>query len=413
MTREGNIFNYIHILVKWRKFIILNFVIVCILAAGISLILPKWYTATTTILPPEEQTYEIGLPSMMANLPLGGINIPGITTPGAIYVAILESRTVREGVIRKQGLLEIFKSRNMEEAVNILLERTNIAISDEGIIELRVTARTPQRAADIANTYIEEMDRKNTELNVAQAMNNRVFIEERLSENKEALRIAEENLRQFQEKHKAISLPEQTAMAIEGAAKVIGEIQALEVKRDVMLATMKLTNPKVVQVQTQIDALQKQLDRMEFGIEDDLETANSGQANRKKEIYVPFAKVPSVGLELARLTRELKIQEVIFELLTSQYEQAKIQEAKDTPTVQVLDPAVPPVKRSKPHRKMIVLLSGAFALLLSCTVGFTIEYYERKKKTGQEEYETIRAILDTVRNDFSRMKSKLMRQKYK
>ncbi|MFQ6093230.1 MAG: Wzz/FepE/Etk N-terminal domain-containing protein, partial [bacterium] len=164
MARETNIFDYLHVLVKWRKLIVLNFLAVSLLAAGISLILPKWYTATTTILPPEEQTSGIGLPSMLANLPLGGLGIPGVTTPAAIYVAILESRTVREGVIKNLDLMEIYKSKNIEEAVRTLGERTDIEISEEGVVQLKATARTPQRAADIANAHIEELDRKNTEL---------------------------------------------------------------------------------------------------------------------------------------------------------------------------------------------------------------------------------------------------------
>ncbi|MFQ6115062.1 MAG: GumC family protein [bacterium] len=404
MARESNIFDYLHVLVKWRKLIVLNFLAVSLLAAGISLILPKWYTATTTILPPEEQTSGIGLPSMLANLPLGGLGIPGVTTPAAIYVAILESRTVREGVIKNLDLMEIYKSKNIEEAVRTLGERTDIEISEEGVVQLKATARTPQRAADIANAHIEELDRKNTELNVAQARNNRIFIEERLAKNRGALEKAEEDLRQFQEKYKAISLPEQTAAAIEAAATVIGEMRTLEVKRDVMLATMKPTNPNVIQIQTQIDALQKQLDRMEFGYGEGLEGSASEETHNQREIYVPFSEVPTVGLELARLTRELKIQEVIFELLTQQYEQAKIQEAKDTPTVQVLDSAVPPERRSRPKRKAIVIVAGIFSLFVSTFCAFLKEYLDRLNRTKSADYQTLKSVSQAIKNDFYKLK---------
>ena len=403
MAQDVNIFDYIHVLVKWRKFILLNFFGVCILAIGLSFILPKWYTATTTILPPEEQSIGLGLPSMLANLPLGEVGIPGLTTPGAMYVAILESRTVGEGVIRKIGLVDIYKSKNMEEALKKLHRKTDIEISDEGVVELRATARTPQRAADIANTYVVELDRKNKELSVTQARNNRVFIDERLTENKGSLRKAEENLRQFQEKHKAIALPEQTAAAIEAAATVMGEMQVLEVKRDVMLATMKPTNPNVVQITTEINALQKQLNRMELGTDKSLEATDSEGLDQSKELYVPFSEVPAVGMELARLMRELKIQEVVFELLTSQYEQAKIQEAKDTPTVQILDTAVPPVKRSRPQRRIIVIVAAFLSLIFSVSYAFLSEYILRLKSDPKVSPKAI-STLDIIHKDLQRIR---------
>lgn len=413
MARDSNIFEYLHVLVKWRKFILLNFLIVCLLAAIISLILPKWYRATTTVLPPEEQTFGMGLSSMLGDLPLGGLGIPGITTPGIMYVAILESRTVRERVVQKLNLMDIYNSKNMEEAVRTLGTRTRVEISEEGVVQLQATDRMPQRAASIANAYVQELDRKNTELNVAQARNNRIFIEERLAQNKEALRTAEEDLRHFQEKYKAISLPEQTAAAIEAAAEVIGEMRTLEVKRDVLLATMKPTNPNVVQVQTQIDALQNQLERMEFGAGGKPESDDSTETDRNSEIYVPFSEVPTIGLELARLMRELKIQEVIFELLTSQYEQAKIQEAKDTPTVQVLDQAVPPEKRTKPKRKVIVIVAGICSFFLSTSYAFLKEYLERLNRTKNTDYQRVRGISQAIRSDLNWLRENILRRKRK
>jgi uncharacterized protein involved in exopolysaccharide biosynthesis len=335
---------------------------------------------------------------MLANIPIGTGAIPGLTTPGAIYVAILESRTVREGVVERVSLVDVYKAENMEEAVEKLSKKTDITISDEGVIELKATARTPRRAAEIANTYIEKLDLKNTELSIAQAKHNRVFIEGRLSENKEALREAEDNFRRFQEKYKAISLPEQTAAAIEAAAVVLGELQALEVQRDVLLVTMRPANPKVVQIQTQMDALKKQLDRMAYGSRDMGEAGDSSTTDH--QLYVPFSDVPAVGLELARLTREFKIQEVIFELLTQQHEQAKLQEAKNTPTVQIIDTAVPPEKRSKPVRSVIVLFGGGLSIVLSLILIAWVEYVHRMRTRNPQEYDKVRGVSEALKKDF-------------
>jgi tyrosine-protein kinase Etk/Wzc len=215
------------------------------------------------------------------------------------------------------------------------------------------------------------------------------------------LRMAEEDLRGFQEQYKAISLPEQTAAAIEAAAKVIGEMQTLEVQKDVMLATMKPTNPKVLQLQAQIEAMQKQLDRMAFG-SDETRPGSTGEESNS-QFYVPFSEVPEVGLELARLMRELKIQEVIFELLTQQYEQAKLQEAKDTPTVKILDSAVPPIKKSRPNRRMLVLLAGLFSLVFSILLAFFSEYV-RKLRTDAQTSATAEGILGALKHDLQNIK---------
>lgn len=413
MTKEASFVDYLHIVIKWRRFILINFFIVCILAAGISLILPKSYTATTTILPSEEQTLGIGLPSMLASLPIGSGMIPGLSTPGALYVAILESRTVKERVVTKLNLMEVYQSKNMEEAVEKLDKNTDIEVSVEGVVALKAMARRPQRAAAIANAYVEELDKKNTELSVAQARHNRLFIEERLNDNKKALRQAEDNYRHFQEKYKAIALPEQTKAAIEAAAKMLGEMQALEVQLDVLLSTMKPTNPKVVQIQKQITALQKQLNRMEYGSENDLEETVVDQEEPNKGLYVPFSKIPNIGLELLRLTRELKIQETIFELLTQQYEQAKIQEAKDTPTVQILDSAIPPFRKSKPRRMIFVFLMGLLALFFSLLFAFSTEYMNRiQKSTGEKDRKAIE-IVNILKKDINSFRNKIFLKKSK
>jgi hypothetical protein len=128
---------------------------------------------------------------------------------------------------------------------------------------------------------------------------------------------------------------------------------------------------------------------------------------------VPLIEVPSVGLELARLTRELKIQEAIFEMLTQQYEQAKIQEAKDTPTVQVLDRAVPPEKRSRPKRKIIVLVAGFLSLFASTLYVFSREYLERLHRAGGEDYHKMRTVTQAITGDLAHLKKVLFRRSHR
>lgn len=378
--REIDLLDYLRVLLKWWKLILFSFIAACLIAGGISFLLPRWYTARTTVLSPQEQVGGLGS-MLLAKVPVGELGIPSVSTPASIYVAILKSRTVCEGVIRKLNLIPVYKAKNLEEAVLTLSRRTRIRISEEGVVQLEVTDRSPQRAADIANTYVEELDRVNTELNVSRARNNRIFIERRLAQNRRDLWAAEEALRRFKEEYKTIALPEQTKAAIEAAAKVKAQIVTAEVELGVMLKTMNPTHPQVLQLQSRINELKKQLAQMEFG---------GTNPNPEDRVYVPLAQVPSVSLELARLTREVKVQEAIFELLTQEYERAKIQEARDTPTIQVLDRAVPPVKSSKPRRRLIVTVAGTISLFGSVLLAFFLEFLRRSREERRVPREPVR-----------------------
>lgn len=393
--------DYVVVLVKWRRLIIRNFLLVCFVMAIISLLLTKWYTAKTAIMPPEEQGTGLSLPAGLSDLPLSSLGLPSLTLPSVMYVAILESRTVSESVITELDLIEVYETDHMEEAVETLQKRIAIDITEEGVVSLTATARSPQLAADIANRFVSELDERNKELNVAQARNKRLFIEERLAKNMTDLRSAEESLREFQEEHKAISLTEQTIAAIEGAAQLIGEMQALEIERDVLLTSMTPTNPAVMKIESTIEAIKKQLHRMDHG--DGIDELPADGVSEEMKFYVPLSEVPQVGLRLARRLRELKVQETIFQLLTQQYEQAKIQEAKDTPTVQILDAAVPPMRKSKPQRALLVLTAGILSIIFTLIFIFSTETYQNIKVNRSTDFEKIEAIRKTIRADLCRI----------
>ena len=150
--REIDLLDYLRVLLKWRKLILSIFIATCVGVGAISFLLPKWYTAKATVLPPQEQVG--GLGSMLAKVPVGGLGISGVPTPASIYVAILKSRTVCEGVIRRLNLIPVYKAKNLEEAVLTLSRRTKIRVSKEGVVQVEVTDGSPRRAADIANAYV-------------------------------------------------------------------------------------------------------------------------------------------------------------------------------------------------------------------------------------------------------------------
>ncbi len=396
--KEVNLWDYLMVLAKWRRMIGLNFIGVCLLVVLISLFLPKWYTATTSILPPQGEGGGLSLPSGLATLASlsGGLSLPGTATPSDVFAAILKSRSVAERVIRVNGLMKVYKAKDLQEAMRTLHSHSNIDVSPEGIIRIEVTEKDPSLAARVANSLVEALDGVNREKSTSRAKSARIFIEKRLDSTKAELKRAEEKLRRFQEVHKAISLSDQTKAAIEKAADLRAEKAVLEIKLGVLRQSMGGIHPQVQRLRTQINEYDKQLRKMEFGGGED-------------DFLLPFSQVPSFALELARLARDLKVEEEIFEFLTQQYEQAKIQEKRDTPTVQVLDEAIPPTQKSKPKRTVLVGLAGLLSLFVGVFLAFGLEYMERV--SSSEESQKISRISSLLREDYLRLRDKLTRKR--
>ena len=396
--REANLWDYLMVLAKWRRMIGFNFIGVCLLVVLISLFLPKWYTASTSILPPEGESGGLTLPSGLATLTSlsGGLSLPGAATPSDVFAAILKSRSVAERVIEKNGLLKVYRTKDLQEAMQTLHSHTNIDVSPEGIIRIKVTEKDPKLAARVANSLVKALDGVNREKSTSRAKSARIFIEERLDSTRAELHRAEERLKEFQEKHQAISLSDQTKAAIEKAADLRAEKVLLEIQLGVLRQSMGNNHPQVQRLRTQIGEYTRQLRRMECG-------------GKGEEFTLPFSQVPFLSLELARLTRNLKVEEEIFELLTQQYEQAKIQEKRDTPTVQVLDEAIPPTQKSKPKRSVLVGLAGLLSLFVGVFLAFGLEYME--KVGSSEDSQKISRISSLLREDYLQLRDKLTRRR--
>jgi uncharacterized protein involved in exopolysaccharide biosynthesis len=304
--------------------------------------------------------------------------LPGATTMSDLYAAILGSGRIRNKIIKKHNLTQIFKTKTMTDTYEQLDEITKTSVSPEGIIFVSVTWFDKQLAADIANSYIDELDKFNTQTAMTVGKRYRIFIEERLSETEDTLAVTEEALRAFQEKHHTVALDIEIQAAIETIAQLKSQIILFEVQKGAWASAGEAGNPYLYNINRELRALKKQLSKIEFG--DKKEQTNEFGAG----FSVPFAQLPEVSLEYARLFRDVKVQEAIYELLTQQYEQAKIMELKDTPTVQLLDRATPPEKRSFPHRTKIVILSAIFGLLLGIFGTFLLDFHEQLKKRPNE-----------------------------
>lgn len=372
----------------------------------ISLCIPNQYTPATTLLPPNPQQdliYGFVNPTIMSSLAgTSGLTtlLAGGSRPADLFAAILGSDRIKGTLIRKHSLRKVFKTKTFHDASKQLDEITKIGVTPEGLITVSVTWYDKYLATDLANSYIEELDKFNTETAMTTGKKYRIFIEERLKENQDSLALAEKNLGEFQEQHKTVALDVEIQTAIETIAKLKGEIIFREVQRGALASASSIENPYLRSITQELKELRKQLAAIEFG-----------EPGKSKDGFgagfsVPFIDLPELALEYARLLRNLKVQETIYELLVQQYEQAKIMEVKDTPSVQVLVKASPPEKKSTPKRSRIVILTAFASLVLSIAGVFVIESIE-KMKANPERYNKWFHIWQKIRSDAQTLKNSI------
>jgi tyrosine-protein kinase Etk/Wzc len=398
-----DILSYLTVLVSYRRFIFLNFVGVCVIVAVISLFLPPWYRATTTILPPQTESLNLGAASSLLGAFSGissSYSLPLMATPSDVYAAILKSRTVTGAVVERESLMTAYQLKSKDAAIKELSSRVAVNVSTEGLITISYEDRNRNRVADVANCFVQELDRVNRETSTSKAKNARIFIEERLAQTQKDLSSAEDNLQKFQENNKTLVLDDQMKSAIQKAADLKAEMVSSEIELNVLSKTMSPFHPQIQSLRSRINEINRQLDLLEWGDQKE-------KPEDKTVLDVSFNQVPSLSLQLARLIREVKIQETVFELLTQQYEQYKIEEKKDTPTVQVLDRAVPPERRSRPKRAFLVAISGILSLFASVALVFGQEYVKKSKTRNPEGFNRLEALLGVWRKDVEDVRKKL------
>ncbi len=392
-VEEFNIRDYWTIVWK-RRWLVGGLCVGAMVAAlMISLQMPKIYESTVTLLPSMDSKEGGGLASLLSASGAGGAaQSLGITLPGApatsidLFIAMLKSRVMLEAVIKKFDLQALYKAKTLEDARRALAGDTKISITKERLIQITVEAQDPELAAALANFYVINLDQLNRTLNVSKASQNRRFIERRLIETKANLIKEEEDLKEFQLKNKAVAVEAQSKAMIEAAAMIQAQIMSQEVQLQVMSGYLSPGNPELARIQASLEELRKQLYLMESG------KGGKGMIPGDR-LHPAMITVPSLALGYGRAMRELKVQEALYTMLTSQYEQAKISEARDTPVVQVLDPAIPPDNKSKPIIRQNVMIAGLLALIVGVVLAFILEHRAQKRiqRNQEKEIEEIKA----------------------
>lgn len=333
---------------------------------------PK-YESTAQIMPPDSGNSGLAslVPALSKSPGLIGMagDLMGMKSTSAVFAKVLESRTVQDHLIGRFDLRKKYGMSYWEDARKKLTSRTSIAEDKKsGIIAISVRDKDGALAMELANAYVDELGSVMSKVSTSAARRERIFIEQRLADENNTLQDAERQFSQFASTNMALDVPEQTKVTVEAAARLQGELIASRAQLEGLKQTYTPENIRVKSVQAHVNELERELAKM-----------NSGRAPGVQDPTSPYPSVknlPLLGVKWADLYRNTKIRETVVELLTQQYEMARIQEAKEIPSVKVLDPASTPERRSPSW--LLVIFAGTFlGALLACMGYFLKNWWDR------------------------------------
>lgn len=349
------VLDFMTIVARRRKFIVW-FVLICsLLAAGIAAVSPKWYKSTSSVFPAEQTSFSSGLESLSALArSFGGVRLgAGQHSDLERYMAILNSESVLLRVIERFDLTRVYEIVRYprEKTIKALLSNTEFDYTDEGGIMISVYDTDPQRAADMANYFVEVLNETNTRMLAQNAKANREFIGQRVDSGRVDLRRAENALRQFQEESGMMINPDAGSSGVPAVAELYLMKERKEVEIGILERMVDPDNPSLRNARLELSEIKRKVD-----------------------------KLPEVGVGSLRLYRDVYIQQKIMEFLIPLYEQAKVEEQRATPSVIVLDHAKVAERKAKPKISMYGLLAFVVSSILALLAVFILEGYNRLKR---------------------------------
>jgi len=373
--RERRQFPESLIILAKRKGFITYFVgSVAVLTAAISLVLPKSYTANAKILPPQQgQSIASSMLGQLGSLAplLSGAGGLTLHNPNEMYIAMLRSRTVADNLVDRFNLMKVYHQTLRVGAQSHLESATQITSGRDNIISISVEDRDPQRAANIANGFVDELEKLTKTLAITDAAKRKIFFEREVKTANEDLANAEQELKETEEKTGIIEMSSQARVMLEAYAELRAQVTAKEVQIQAMRSFATSDNPDLIRAEQELAALRTQVGRYEQG--------QGGSAVGD----IALEKVPAKALAYIRKLREVKYREALMELMLKQYEVARIDESKDSSLVQQLDKAVPPEIRSWPPRTALVLASTLLALILAIGTSLLMEKFQERRDEPQ------------------------------
>jgi uncharacterized protein involved in exopolysaccharide biosynthesis len=374
----------LRLLWEQRKFLVRVTGAAFVLSLLITLLIPNQYQSITRLMPPDQNNSDMSKLALLAGQAGAGLgalagDALGLKSSGALFVGILQSRTVQDDVIGQFDLRKAYGDRRREDARSDLADKTGISEDRKsGIISLSVTDRSPQRAAAIAQEYVEELNRVVAQQNTTSAHRERVFLEERLSQVKNELESAEKDFSEFASKNTALDIPEQGKAMIGAAATLQGQLIAAQTELEGLKQVYTDNNVRVRATQARVNELRSQLQKLGGNSNSDTSPDNGNGTTA----YPSIRQLPLLGVGYADMYRRTKVEETVFGSLTQEYELAKVEEAKETPSVKVLDPPDLPDRKSFPPRLIIVLSCSTLAFVAGGLFVFARASWDRVDSTN-------------------------------
>jgi tyrosine-protein kinase Etk/Wzc len=356
--RRIDLFELFRTLYRGRRTIVVTSVTILAVMTIIAFLLPFQYTSTVSFIPPNSSSGGSMAAALAGQLSVFGGDSFGIGKSSVDqYAGILRSRSVASQLVKRFDLMRVYEVKKESQAEKRLQSSTTIATDlKSSIITVSVEAKSPGFARDLANAYMDALRETNGRLALSQSSQRRLFFEQALSKEKNDLADAEVQLKEAEEQSGLIAPTGQTQSQI----MTIADIRAQIAVRQVQLAALRQAatdqNPELIRLKTEIADLQDQLSRL-----------YKGGGNNESTAAIPNSKVPALQLEFVRKTREVKYHEALFEMLAKQYDSARLDESRDAPVVQVLDPASYPDMKSSPKRSFYMLVGLMLGVFAGCS----------------------------------------------
>lgn len=375
--------DFFSVVAKRKRHLAIFVLSATVLTSVITFVLPKWYKATASVFPAESADLFGGLNgiSSLVNSISPVKKLSSLTGGSEMdrYTAILKSERALTAVIQKFDLVKVYDitKYTREKTMKELLSNVDIEQSDEGSLLVSVYDKEPQRAADMANYFIEMLNEINSELHVQNAKANRNFIEQRYNKNLIDIQAAQDAFKKFQLETGVVAVPEQIEASIKVGADLYAQLNVKEIELSILDRTVSTKHPSYNEKLIEVQELRKKLHAMNEG--------SSALANDMK-ILLPFKQTPELGAEYLRLYRDVEIQYKILQFIAPLYEQAKVEESRSTPSVVVLDHASVPEMKAKPKVLLFALLAFVVSLMLGLLGVFLVEARDRMQREFPDQY---------------------------
>lgn len=385
-----SLIEFLVVLVKYRWFLFLFVFIITAGATTYALLATKWYKASASVLPAEKTDFLGslgGLSSLVKGFsPSKGLAALTGTNELDRYMAILKSATLTDDVVKTFKLREEYEMEDAyyEKVVKAFIGNLEMDVEDEGNLVVSVYDQDPQKAADIANYMIAKLNEMNTTLSITNAKANREFIEKRYLENVTYIDTLENEMKNFQIKYGVIAVPEQLEATVKAMSEIYARLAQQEVELSVMKRTLGEDSPLTRKAEISVEEMRKKIEMINAG---------QGLSEDGVNLLIPFKKAPGLGYKYFKIYKDLEIQYQILEFVQPMYEQAKVEEVRNTPSVLVLDHAGPAERKAKPKGSIYFVISLLGSFFIGLVIVFSLEGIKKMKRISPDNYEYIRKSL--------------------